>query len=405
MRPQELFAVLRDRVASSGGQGLLVGFAVLLIVGTIVAIALYVFYSRSPRARVAAMLRESASSVDAQASRWAIRLLVPAILIGALFAADAYFSRPSTCASCHREGGYQKALKASPHSSVACMECHAPSGPGSFVRRQATYSRWVAVYGVTKKAPEPRPGSVDSGSCLECHGNVSSGTVVSNGIRVRHSDILDAGGECGDCHNTTAHPGAVKRPSEPSMDQCLPCHDGTKASAECSSCHVKDVAFTPATKRGYAPRKLADSWDSCYRCHEEKPCLKCHGVTMPHPPGWGPDTRTFKGAGHAREGFVNREVCWRCHYAKGKPFQPAEEACRCHGLLGDFHNGKAWIKEHGLEATGQRGGANARCFDCHGQDFCDLCHDASYRKRYNPNPAAPPTPGYSPSPLKPEDVY
>jgi hypothetical protein len=189
------------------------------------------------------------------------------------------------------------------------------------------------------------------------------------------------------------------------MNLCVTCHDGVTVSSECSLCHVADVAFTPAITRGYKPSKISDTWDSCYRCHAEQPCTSCHGLKMPHAPGWSPNEPGGGGLAHAKPGFENREVCWRCHFAEGKQFQPSDEGCSCHGLKGDFHGGEAWVAEHALEATGQRGGANAACFDCHSQTLCLECHPDSYTARYAPNKGAPVTPGYQASPARPEDIY
>lgn len=406
MSPSEVLVQARNLLLGSGSVGQLtiiagvIGAALLLLV-----VFLRVAKSSDPSGRLEGLLRDRAeSSRSLDTSVWAVRLLVTALFIGAFAAANIYAARPSTCAQCHRTDTYAESLEQSPHAEISCMRCHMPAGVTGLAVQGVNYTRWMVVYGVTKKAPDPKAGSVGDGSCLRCHDAVARETVTAHGIRVRHSDFLEAGAECRDCHNSTAHPNVVKEPSTPSMDRCLPCHDGTTAPSDCETCHVRDTALRPLSERGYVTRTSSGTPDSCYKCHDQGPCLSCHGVTMPHPAGWSPNERGTPGYGHAREGFANREVCWRCHYSDNRPFVPSDEACSCHGLLGKVHGGEPWIKEHGLEATGQRSGANADCFACHSTDLCDRCHPPSYRQRFAPNGAAPVTPGYK-APDLPELQY
>jgi hypothetical protein len=44
------------------------------------------------------------------------------------------------------------------------------------------------------------------------------------------------------------------------------------------------------------------------------------------------------------------------------------------------------VREHGLQATGQKTGTLADCGPCHGpaKDFCVFCHEASIVERYAP---------------------
>jgi hypothetical protein len=117
---------------------------------------------------------------------------------------------------------------------------------------------------------------------------------------------------------------------------------------------------------------------------------------MPHPEGWSSEDGRWGRSGvfHAREGFADRELCWRCHFSNDRPFErPASRAgflstsdgCTCHGAFGPMHGGEAWIAEHGLQATGRKTGELAECYMCHdGRYFCDMCHEPSMKERYNP---------------------
>ena len=164
------------------------------------------------------------------------------------------------------------------------------------------------------------------------------------------------------------------------MAACTRCHNGTKVSYECSTCHERDVAANSDIAT-FEKVRLTDAKGACYTCHQEAKCTSCHGTVMPHPQGWMTSTGY---PGHAREGFANRQMCFRCHFEGSSPGSGTDQSCMCHGLLNDQHGGAAWVKEHGLQATGQKPGAYARCFDCHSYGICDACHPASYTSRYNP---------------------
>lgn len=359
---------------------LMTGAGILIVVFLLAAGIAYIVYLLSPSGRVAAMLQERTAR---RTSSLAGGLLVICTLVFAFSVGNVYLDRDATCASCHKKSPEREALQKTAHKRVACSSCHAPTGAFGVIRKDLDYGRWVFRYASAQKVPRKLSTRLDKAACLRCHSAVESGTVTNGGIRVRHSDFLEEGAKCSDCHNDVAHPGVTARHTVPSMDKCLPCHDGTKASSECSTCHVKDVAQGP-NPAAFGKIKVSGQWNSCYKCHDEKPCLRCHGVTMPHPPGWSDKAGGGRGT-HARDGFKQREVCFRCHFEKGKPLVASAEGCKCHGLLGKMHGGKAWIREHGLQATGKKAGANAACFNCHTQELCDMCHPPSYRERYDPS--------------------
>jgi len=107
---------------------------------------------------------------------------------------------------------------------------------------------------------------------------------------------------------------------------------------------------------------------------------------MPHPQGWAEADPTALPveSRHQREGFANRDACFRCHYDGDDIFVGSEKSCSCHGLLGTMHGGKAWIREHSLQATGQKTGQFADCRLCHGGNWCAYCHPPAYNELLNP---------------------
>jgi hypothetical protein len=384
---QDLLVQMRSVLGGLGDAANIVVLLVLLIVLVIVGLLVTVIlWSTSPRGRVEALLDERVHRSSARDSRrWAVRAGVLAVFLVAVLGADFYMSRPSRCAECHRDNLHAEALERSPHAAVDCMECHRAAGVTAAARQGLAYTRWIVTYTVTQEVPEAEPGSVESAACMRCHSDIRE-TRVYRGIRVRHSDFLDEGYLCRDCHNSASHPGAVAEPSEPSMDSCIVCHDGESISAECDVCHVQEVIDYVVAGRDL-PQTTTVDMANCYECHDNaQECFWCHGATMPHPAEWYPDdpvAPTTAGT-HARAGFVDRESCWRCHYGEGSLFNPTDEACRCHGLFGPMHGAESWIAEHGLQATGRKTGIYAECFMCHNNRLCDNCHPASYAERYAP---------------------
>lgn len=379
---QDILISLRSGTAGTeaGRLVVIVGVFIVLLLLTIVLVE--VVRSRTPRGRVEALLDERGRTSDA--TRWIVRAIIVFVVLGVFWVAEVQLDNPKQCASCHSEANYPAAVAESEHKDVSCMSCHGSQGVGAPLADAATYGRWVLVYSSRKAAPDPEPGSVTSSDCLSCHGDVRTGVVERKGIRVRHSDFLEAGNDCMECHASVAHGDTVSVPKEPGMNKCLVCHDGTKAPADCDYCHVAEPE-TANIPLDQLPKINQLDTSNCYTCHEEKPCLRCHGVTMPHPVGWSPGEGADTNSGtHPYEGFKNRELCWRCHFAEGKPFQASDASCRCHGLLGKMHGGAAWVREHALQATGKKPGAEAECYACHTQELCVMCHPESYKDLYNP---------------------
>lgn len=380
MTIQDFITAIRSAVG--GGdvvRNVIMAAVFIILIGLLGASIVYMAQLSSPKGRLDALLKESAERD--RRPPWLVRLLGVLLVILAFSAATAYTNQPSGCVQCHR-GAPAKQLAQSVHKGIACIACHGQQGMTGLARQWVTYGRWVTVYAASRQPPKQKGRGVDERACLGCHGQVLRETMVANGIRVRHSDFLQ-GRWCKECHNSVAHAELVLEPSRPSMSKCLPCHDGKRASLACETCHVKDAMLrTLAEDEGFGGGDMsrAEQRASCYRCHNETPCITCHGVRMPHPEDWMSKTR------HARPAFKNKEVCWRCHFDK-EPFVPQPKDCQpCHraGRALEFHGGKGWVAEHGPQATGRKTGVFADCFTCHGDTLCDLCHPPSYRERYNP---------------------
>lgn len=367
------------------GRNLISILVIILAVSAVIAVVVYLVHVTTPKGRIEAMLRGKAQE-QAKGPDWLVRLLAVLLVVLAFVGMGRYMSRPQGCRQCHGRA-WTASLAQSPHKDVACMSCHGSPGITGPARDLAAYGRWVAVYTATRQVAKAKGTGIYEGACLDCHPEVPTSTRVRNGIRVRHKEFLVSGVTCADCHNLTSHPDVVSEPTKPSMSGCLICHNGDRASAACETCHVRDAALR-ALPRGFAKVHMTQEQQkgSCFKCHKQAPCIVCHGIRMPHPPGWAGgsvDQRTL----HAREAFTNRQVCWRCHFRGTNVFSPNPDACKpCHepGMATKMHGGPVWISEHGLEATGKKTGVLAVCFGCHSTTLCDQCHPASYRKRYKP---------------------
>ena len=410
---QELIIRLREVLAQAPTVFAASAAVAILIASVLIAgVAIYIAYLFSPRGRVAALeVQRTAKTARGRIDSFIVALTV-ALLVGGV---TYYAQRPDSCRSCHQEKPYSEGLEKSVHAAVGCMECHGAVGATAWADNTIEYAGWLwAQYGQAAPAQAGSGASVEPRKCLSCHEDVSNGVKVAKGVRVQHSDFLDQGYVCTVCHGDTAHSAPQGAAAQSVMNQCLRCHDGEKVTGACETCHADDHGIRAVAARGGRMATVGiRSSGNCYGCHNETPCLRCHGVTMPHPPDWNPQNlprneSTGKvamqvvGNGidpgqHARAGFANRDVCWRCHHKPGEIFKPSDESCHCHNLYGYMHGGPAWIKEHGLQATGVKGGVNSGCDGCHGPPelFCGFCHPPSYAQRYKPIPGAD---NYSASP-------
>jgi hypothetical protein len=298
---------------------------------------------------------------------WVGRVIIIVSLLLLIAGIANYSAKPSTCASCHDANKEIKALASSPHSGVNCYACHQDPGVFGFFDQKVRYLRWVATY-IAEGLKEPIKARVSNKACLRCHQNIKKKTVGRYGIRVRHKDFLDQGSRCTECHNTVAHGKFVAIKKQPSMDKCVKCHNAKEASARCSLCHTADIGKKARLKVRKFVKVSTPEPTNCRGCHDIQTCTNCHGLEMPHPPGWLPK-------GHAKQAFIRKEVCWRCH--PGPSSSRPYELCNadCHEFPPPHASGKVWRKQHGLAALKKIIIGFNFCSRCHRDPkFCDLCH-------------------------------
>lgn len=298
--------------------------------------------------------RKTAKKKMSLRNRLIIISVVVVISLGLLSVPFYLTVQPSFCPKCHVVKGEYESWKKSSHWDVDCLACHSSPGIiGSFI----LYAKGAenAISYVSQKYSRPITASVNNEACLKCHRNVSKQIIRSMGIRVSHKEFLAKGYFCTNCHNTTAHGKIVPQTRYPSMDKCLVCHNGKTASSKCNLCHVKDVGKRIRKPKRTFPKTTLGELTTCEGCHKIDKCTRCHGLVMPHPPGW-----TDK-ATHAKfAAWEKKQLCMKCH--------DMEFCNECHNFPGHFAGWK--------EAHKQRVGFEEQCKSCHRaqEKFCALCH-------------------------------
>jgi hypothetical protein len=202
--------------------------------------------------------------------------------------------------------------------------------------------------------------------CLQCH---TADREATSGFRIRidHEEHAERNGSCVSCHVRTAHPVATRSNALTLMGQCFTCHgtpEQPKASSECGVCHPSEFDLRPAShanvdwRKSHAPVAESDR-RQCAMCHEQSFCDGCHGLEMPHPPGWD------KGAtGHSAVANTDRAICSRCH--EGEP----NLCTMCHHQAFDPEKG-TWVRQHPVEVRQQ---TPEFCLKCHQPSYCVRCH-------------------------------
>ncbi len=296
-------------------------------------------------------------------------------VVAAWFAGGVTSQARITCESCHPDSPHAPSVQFDPHVAVSCVECHED---GSALSRTlfSTPVRFEHFLRAQLFPAEPLDYGlpVSSSSCRSCHASALTGTLVDEdrGVRMSHSEPLDAGAECVDCHTLVS---GVVSSRTTGMPSCLRCHDNDVAVAECSYCHIGDPARAARSDRPeqatFAKAQVPDP--SCDTCHDQvaEGCDGCHGIRMPHTP-------EFIVYQHALPGVIDLwendgRTCRKCHYENRRP------CTRCHTAF--LAHASTWRQDHskGTSFT------NAGCA-CHdrlayrtGRNFCEVCHQTKPR--------------------------
>lgn len=274
------------------------------------------------------------------------------LAIGTLGSAMFYSSKQEFCASCHEMQTALKNAGKTIHKMVACASCHQEPGiSGVFIEKLQLAEMAIAK---SEMVGEVSEGPISNEACLRCHGEVLLRVRAKRIVKMKHKEPIEAGFRCLDCHSSKTLFHVEKQKLDNfGMSRCVDCHNQTKASAECATCHLSVGEIPTSIKRDEYPGASLPDKITCSSCHSTKSCLECHSLPIPHPNDW-------KTGNHAIEGFVSKKLCAECH-------QPSH-CQQCHAAS---PHGSGWVKEHGQASKGEP----SPCASCHrAEDFCLTCH-------------------------------
>lgn len=226
-------------------------------------------------------------------------------------------SRPSYFGSYKGVRSFRNSWRSSTHAEVDCVRCHLkPNRPDLALFRLEMVGEFYlrAILQPAKPFSWKKPPNE---ACLVCHSS-SRRTSPSGDLLIPHKahvSVLKM--ECIDCHEYLVHKKSPEGKHTPRMVRCLKCHNGTRASNECKSCH---------RKKSYPANHRPKNWLIMHgQKKKEVNCAKCHGWV--------------------------KDYCGDCHVKR-----PVSHVAR-------------WRAFHGMRVA-----ANRNCSTCHKDSFCIKCH-------------------------------
>lgn len=329
---------------------------------------------------------DSTEGGDSEGRRWdpAVRARGIILLLGTLVlvwvAAGVSTSFNDVCEPCHSDIPHELLAEGAPHADTSCVQCHEPGGVVSSTTLGLP-SRVVHILeGFSGTSDMGEYGYVDSSACTNCHAEDIQETTenVRRGIRVSHTEPLDAGARCTDCHRPNE--AGVISGSYGGMAPCLRCHDDIEVSSECSMCHTKDIGYSsiadklpsPETAKAY----VSQPTNTCYVCHNPQKCDSCHGLRLPH-------SDEFVAGDHAYAGVrsiwaESSGSCVPCHNEENNSCSGAG----CHGEDFPYHyaRDKNFPQTHSSGRWVRTGPpfsrpSNLGCATCHPGGMCTSCHE------------------------------
>jgi len=125
-----------------------------------------------------------------------------------------------------------------------------------------------------------------------------------------------------DCHTRQLCANCHKYSRPPSHGPKWLKNHATKNTAACDACHGKSSCDTCHRKGSSKPTSHDATWPKthgkaaktdrkeCLMCHENRYCVKCHGLELPHPKDWGM-------GGHKKSASLKAgSMCYKCHETK-----------------------------------------------------------------------------------------
>lgn len=273
-------------------------------------------------------------------------------------------SLPIVCSVCH--ASQASATDATAHADMDCYACHLANGAWGFPEQKTEellrmYPAALIGRGLTRPA-----AATARSACLDCHEDILQDVTEGTRLSIDHR-VCTPEPTCDGCHAGAAHGTSLRWQLGPVMEECVACHSEKGAAITCDSCHTADEDRRPAdAAKGPWQVTHGPNWQkthglgdvgSCVTCHPSDYCTRCHGVAVPHPQDFG--------GTHGTLAIEKPAVCTRCH-ASRKDFCDS-----CHTM--EMPHPKGFLVEHSTIAKSR---TDARCFHCHADTDCALCHEA-----------------------------
>lgn len=225
-------------------------------------------------------------------------------------------SQNQYCSTCHAMEKYYKTWEASTHGDSDCVQCHMEPGLSNYYYQFVRTNRelYTNLIGETGKSKNYKPPTNEL--CFTCHTEYREASPSGDLLIPHRAHIKIRNLACIDCHKSLVHFKNVEGRNAPSMTICYKCHDGKRATNECTACHTKKAIPSSHResdfKEGHGA--LAETQGKeCAKCHEWTPgyCTECH-LKRPVSHG-GIEYRTY----HKDQAKVREKGCYVCH---GKSF-------------------------------------------------------------------------------------
>jgi len=284
------------------------------------------------------------------------------VLVVLLVAVIAVGSVPTVCSSCHTMKPYATTLQQSAHKGVNCYSCHLAAGSWDWPTFKAAELFRMYPSALVGAKPSGAITSISRAACLNCHAQVLTRVVNSNGLRIDHAKCA-ATGSCDKCHANVAHGSTTRWSREPVMEECVVCHISSKAPHTCDTCHAGRVA-TQRLQAGPWQITHGASWKTthgmgdlryCQTCHASDYCVKCHGTVLPHPIDFP--------ATHGAQAMKTDAKCTQCH-------DRTSFCDSCHGM--EMPHPQGFLKNHSSIA---KSSTDPTCLKCHLESDCTTCHE------------------------------
>ncbi|MCL2379634.1 MAG: hypothetical protein FWC81_02445 [Coriobacteriia bacterium] len=270
-----------------------------------------------------------------------------------------------SCETCHNSEDFHVQTELRSHSRATCIQCHGGMGTGQQwqYRQRVMYQMVIPVFGNLSG----NPNTVADDNCLVCHADIFAETTFNNGLFMNHDAGID-GHNCVDCHSTVTHGIQSRFPRTYNMNSCLTCHAANVGrfgtTNDCSLCHegnhesvgVTEVRMTHGSE--WRTTHAMGNLNTCWACHPQDYCVRCHGVGYPHSPNYI--------SAHGRDATDANADCASCH-------QNTQWCDDCHGghempHPDNFLQDHAQIADHVID--------DESCLVCHIQNDCAACHAA-----------------------------